>query len=519
MIKSPFHQHHLFFTVVNIVIMLSLTTRRAFASSAAAKRLTVDTINDNLKKMEYAVRGKIAIEAERITQELSTGKQFDGFDHIIFTNIGNPHAVQQKSITWPRQVMSLLQLPDAIGIDHPNVKSMFPQDAIDRAREMKAAMGGCGVGAYTTSKGVRQWREDVAHFIEQRDNAEPGSIDIENIFLTAGASEAITMLMTALIKDSSCGIMTPIPQYPLYSATLGLLGGHQVGYYIDENKGWGLNMEELERSITDAKANGINVVALVLINPGNPTGSVLSKDEVKDIVMFCARNNIVLLSDEVYQENVYRKGDEFFSSRRAADELGLIENDGIQLVSFHSVSKGVFGECGQRGGYMEIVGIDSDVVDIIYKLAASKLCSSVSGQAMVSLMVRGPNKEDVSYDSHEQEKKAIFEGLKDRASVLSNGLNNIPGFSCQPATGSMYCFPSIEMPPGVIKAAQESGMSPDTIYSLDLLQSTGICVVPASGFGQKEGRAGFRTTFLSPETKDVVKRIQKHYEQFCSKYA
>lgn len=476
--------------------------------------------------MEYAVRGKIAIEADRIAQELS--KQRKGtstsdvkfpFDHIVYTNIGNPHAVAQKAITWPRQVMALLQLPDAIGIDHPNASQMFPEDAIQRAREMKSALGGHGIGAYTTSKGVPQYREDVAHFIEQRDGAQPGSVDTERIFLTSGASEAITMLMTALIKDPSCGIMTPTPQYPLYSATLDLLGGHGVGYYLDEESGWGLNMEELERSLADAKAKGINVCGLVLINPGNPTGQVLSSDQVKDVVLFCAKHNLVLLSDEVYQENIYRKGDKFFSSRRAADELGLIEDDGIQLVSFHSVSKGVFGECGQRGGYMEMVGIDDDVIDIIYKLAASKLCSNASGQSMVSLMVRGPNPGDVSYESHEKEKRTIFDDLRDRAALVSKGLDAIPGFSCQPATGAMYCFPSVQLPAGVIKASEELGLSPDTLYSLDLLQTTGICVVPASGFGQRPGRFGFRTTFLSPESKSVVDKIRDHYESFCAKYS
>ena len=400
------------------------------------KRLTIDTISDNLKTMEYAVRGKIAIEADRITQELS--KQEKGtfpFDHIVFTNIGNPHAVAQKAITWPRQVMALLQLPDAIGIDHPNASQMFPADALERAREMKASLGGSGVGAYTHSKGVRQFRTDVARFIEQRDGAEPGSVDIEKIFLTSGASEAIGMLMTALIKDSSCGIMIPIPQYPLYSATLDLLGGHKVGYYMDEKSGWALNMEELERSLADAKAKGINVAGLVLINPGNPTGQVSSPDEVKEVVKFCAKHNLVLLSDEVYQENIYREGDEFFSARRAADELGMIEDDAIQLCSFHSVSKGVTGECGQRGGYVEMVGIDDDVNDILYKLAASKLCSNASGQAMVSLMCRGPNPGDVSYESHEKEKRTLFEGLRDRALLVSEGLDSIPGFSCQRATG------------------------------------------------------------------------------------
>ena len=99
--------------------------------------------------------------------------------------------------------MALLQLPDAIGINHPEAHRLFPEDAIARAREMKSAMGGHGIGAYTHSKGIKEFRRDVARFIEKRDGADTGSVDVENIFLTAGASEAITMVMTALIKDSS----------------------------------------------------------------------------------------------------------------------------------------------------------------------------------------------------------------------------------------------------------------------------------------------------------------------------
>jgi aspartate/methionine/tyrosine aminotransferase len=183
------------------------------------------------------------------------------------------------------------------------------------------------------------------------------------------------------------------------------------------------------------------------------------------------------------------------------------------------VSKGVYGECGQRGGYVEMVGIDSEVTDVLYKLAASKLCSSVTGQAMVSLMCRGPSPDDVSYQSHEAEKRQIFEGLKERGLAMSKGLDNIPGFSCQLSTGAMYAFPSLQLPPGAIEMSKRMGISPDTLYALDLLKMTGICVVPASGFGQKQGRYGFRTTFLSMESANVVERIRYHYAQFCQKYA
>lgn len=328
-------------------------------------------------------------------------------------------------------------------------------------------------------------------------------------------------LATGTTLHRNSGVMIPIPQYPIYSATLDLLGGQKVGYFLDEDNKWDLNMAELERSLKEAQADGVNVVGFVMINPGNPTGSVLSKKAVQDVVMFCSKHNLVLLADEVYQENVYDEDAEFYSAKRAAYDMGLLENDAIELASFHSTSKGVFGECGRRGGYMELVGFDEKVKEHLYKLASSSLCSTVSGQIMTSLMVRGPDPADESFASHEAEKAAIFESLKRRAKIVERGLNSIPGFSCQPAQGAMYSFPSVKLPLGAIEAARQQGISPDTMYAVSLLESTGICVVPASGFGQVPGRYGFRTTFLPSEEvmAKSVEAIKKHHEDFCTKYA
>mmetsp|Transcript_727 Transcript_727/g.945 ORF Transcript_727/g.945 Transcript_727/m.945 type:complete len:529 (-) Transcript_727:129-1715(-) len=485
----------------------------------ADKRLTEATMSQKLRNMEYAVRGQVVITADRINDELKSDDHPYSFNNIVYTNIGNPHSVGQKPLTWPRQVMALVDLPDECGVDHPDATKLFPSDAIERAREIKHGLGGMGTGAYSHSQGARCFREDIAKFIEERDGGVP--CDPDCLFMSNGASSAINFILTALIADETCGVMIPIPQYPIYSATIDLLGGQRVGYYLDERKGWDLNMEELERAFQDAQNRGIHVNSFVLINPGNPTGQVLSKKAVQDIVKFCAKHKLVLLADEVYQENVYDDNAEFVSCKKAASDAGLLKDDGIELVSFHSTSKGLFGECGRRGGYMELVGFHAEVKDQIYKLASSGLCSGLPGQIMTSLMVRGPAPGEESYESHEQEKTAIFESLKRRSKLVSEGLNSIPGFSCQTAQGAMYCFPSIEIPEGAKKAAAEQGMAPDTFYALSLLENTGICVVPASGFGQEEGRLGFRTTFLPSEgeMERAVGLFKKHHEEFCAKYS
>eukprot|EP00557_Chaetoceros_sp_GSL56_P004490 CAMPEP_0176500632 /NCGR_PEP_ID=MMETSP0200_2-20121128/13682_1 /TAXON_ID=947934 /ORGANISM="Chaetoceros sp., Strain GSL56" /LENGTH=480 /DNA_ID=CAMNT_0017899367 /DNA_START=378 /DNA_END=1820 /DNA_ORIENTATION=+ len=476
----------------------------------------------NLRHMEYAVRGKVVIKADEINQKLQNPNEKSSFpfDHIVYTNIGNPHSVGQKPLTWPRQVMALVDLTDEVGVNHPLAKKLFPQDAIERARLIKKGLGDNGSGAYTHSQGPLMFREEICRFIEKRDGLEEGDINPNNIFMTNGASSGIEMILNALIADSTSGVMIPIPQYPIYSATIDHNGGQKVGYYLDEKNGWDMNLQELERALKDAKKKGIDVNSFVLINPGNPTGQVLDKAAIQDIVRFCSKHNLVLLADEVYQENVYGTKAEFYSCRRAARDLGLDKADAIELVSFHSTSKGLFGECGRRGGYMELCGFDPAIRDQMYKLASSHLCSNVPGQIMTSLMVNGPKEGDVSYKSHEKEKKDIFESLQKRARIVSDGFNKIPGFSCQPVQGAMYCFPKVTMPSGAIEFAKANGITPDTLYAISLLESTGICVVPASGFGQEKGRYGFRTTFLPSEDEmvKVVDKVSKHYTEFCEKF-
>jgi alanine transaminase len=169
---------------------------------------------------------------------------------------------------------------------------------------------------------------------------------------------------------------------------------------------------------------------------------------------------------------------------------------------------------------MEVVGWDGKVVEHLYKLASSCLCPNLDGQIMMDLMVRGPEPGSESYDTHETEKATIFESLKRRAKTVAEGLNSIPGFSCQPAQGALYLFPKIELPQAAIKAAEAKGQSPDTLYALSVLENTGICVVPASGFHQKPGRYGFRTTFLPSEEEmsRAVELFRKHHEDFCRQY-
>jgi alanine transaminase len=133
-------------------------------------------------------------------------------------------------------------------------------------------------------------------------------------------------------------------------------------------------------------------------------------------------------------------------------------------------------------------------------------------------MVNPPKPGSPSYETYNKEYNSIYEGLKKRANALYEAFGKMTGVQCQDPQGAMYLFPTITLPEKAVKAAEEAGKKPDEFYCLRMLDATGICVVPGSGFGQKEGTWHFRTTFLPPGT-EWVGRMTKFHEDFLKEYA
>eukprot|EP00211_Chloroparvula_japonica_P002410 CAMPEP_0119145646 /NCGR_PEP_ID=MMETSP1310-20130426/37822_1 /TAXON_ID=464262 /ORGANISM="Genus nov. species nov., Strain RCC2339" /LENGTH=461 /DNA_ID=CAMNT_0007137477 /DNA_START=157 /DNA_END=1539 /DNA_ORIENTATION=+ len=448
-------------------------------------------MNANLRKMQYAVRGVVVARAEEHKETLCAGAELP-FKEIIHCNIGNPQEVGNPPITYIRQLSSLTNYPELADYEH--AADIFPADVIEKARLITSLVN---TGAYSHSQGHHLFREWIAKFIEERDGYPS---DPKNIFMTDGASPGIQTVIKALIREKSDAIMIPRPQYPIYSASVQQFGGTQVNYDLDEDNEWALSIEDMENSLARAMEEGTNVRGLCIINPGNPTGQVCNEQNLRDVIDFCKRHNLVLLADEVYQENVMAEGKTWYSAKKILCDMGDEYND-VQLYSFHSTSKGFLGECGKRGGYMEITNVPEDLRAQFYKAASVSLCPNLMGQVTVAGMVNPPQKGDESYAVYSDEKNRALKSLKRRAQTMWSALTGLPGVSCNPPQGAMYLFPKITIPQMAVEKAAEQNMAPDLYYSLKLLDATGIVVVPGSGFGQKDGTFHFRTTFLPSEDK------------------
>lgn len=257
---------------------------------------------------------------------------------------------------------------------------------------------------------------------------------------------------------------------------------------------------------------------MVIINPGNPTGASLSEEDIRGVIDFANQEKLVLMADEVYQTNVFvGKFHSFKGVLRKMQQENPGKYNDLELVSLHSISKGMVGECGHRGGYFELVGFDPEVEANIYKFVSIMLCAPVIGQCIVELMVNPPKPGEPSYELYDKEYNHIFNALKERATALHKAFGQMEGVECDAPQGSMYLFPTIHLPQKAIDAAAAEKRSPDEFYCLRLLDATGICVVPGSGFGQKDGTLHFRTTFLAPGT-EWVGSIVKFHKEFMDQY-
>ncbi|EAX90129.1 aminotransferase, classes I and II family protein [Trichomonas vaginalis G3] len=472
--------------------------------------LEFSTLPQTVLKAEYAVRGEVPMRADALKKKLLAGEKLP-FDSIIACNIGNPYAVGKKMIKFPRQVLACVEDPDLLEV--PSI----PEEARERAREILKNFP-AGMGSYTHSQGLEFVRQHIAEFIKRRDGGVP--CDPDKIFMTTGASSVVSAVLKMLISDPSVGILTPFPTYPLYTAEITLNNGRIVPYYLKESAQWAMDVEELEDAYSNAQKEGINVKAIVIINPGNPTGSVMTAQQMRQVVDFCEQNNILIIADEVYQYNIYNPERPFISFKKIIAEM----KSSVQLISMNSISKGFMGECGHRAGYMELFHIPDEVKAQFYKLASIGLCPNTVGQIIMDIMCAPPTSSECSKVWEEQKNREL-QNLKEKSQTLYNCINSLPGLKCQPADGAMYLFPSVNLP---IKALEEAKNlrikgktpAPDMFWCLQLLEQTGIVVVPGSGFGQVPGTNHFRTTFL-PEAEKmdaVIDRLTKFQTEFMNKY-
>ncbi|KAG5219664.1 pyridoxal phosphate-dependent transferase [Salix suchowensis] len=436
------------FSSISSLFPSSLRFRPHTFKRIIMRPLTADALNPAVLNVQYAVRGELAIRAEELRAQLKED------------NHGLPLTEQVAALMeWP----ALAEIaPDA-----------FPKDVIARAKELQEEIG--SIGAYSHSQGVPFIRQNVAKFIEARRvplRPQP-HFPHRRCFSRSLAPDLHANLRTQQLRCPD-----PHTQYPLYTATLAQFSGVPLPYHLDEAADWATSVHDIEAAIEKAHREGVTAKSLVIINPGNPTGALLDENTQIELVKLCEKYSLVLLADEVYQINLHKPTTHPFTSFKKI--VSQIQSP-VPLVSFHSISKGVSGECGRRGGYFECTNFPVDILALIYKMVSVGLCPPLSGQIGVDSMVRPPQPGDDSYELWKKETDEIHAALAHRTGTMSQRLNALPGVSCVDSPGALYLYPQIRLSDKAIEAAREARKEPDAFYALQLLHDTGSASSPGAG--------------------------------------
>src|SRR5215470_17225144 len=147
-----------------------------------------------------------------------------------------------------------------------------------------------GKNGYAPSSGIPEALEAI-----RAEAARKGISNVQDVFVTSGVSETVDLCLTALVNPGE-DILTPSPDYPLYSAVLCKLGIRLNAYDLNEDDGWQPELADIERKITR------HTRAIVIINPNNPTGSLCTRQMLEQIADLARRHNLIVFADEIYDK-------------------------------------------------------------------------------------------------------------------------------------------------------------------------------------------------------------------------
>ncbi|MEI6495250.1 MAG: pyridoxal phosphate-dependent aminotransferase [Actinomycetota bacterium] len=365
-----------------------------------------------------------------------------------------------------------------LNIGNLAVFGLDPPDEIvqDMIRNLANSAG------YTDSKGLFAPRKSIVHYTQQKHIA---GVSVDDVYLGNGASELITMSLNALLDDGD-EVLVPAPDYPLWTASVSLSGGHPVHYLCDEQSDWFPDLDDIRRKITP------NTKAIVVINPNNPTGALYPTELLQEIVEIARQHQLIVMADEIYDKTLY-DGNTHTSIASLADD--------VLFVTFNGLSKN-YRSCGYRAGWMILSGEKRharDYIEGLDMLSSMRLCSNTPGQLAIQTALGG-------YQSID-DLVAPTGRLCRQRNVAHEMLTQIPGVTCVKPKAALYMFPRLD--PAMYPITN------DQDFAYELLAEEKLLIVQGTGFNWPTPDH-FRVVFL-PNVDDLTEAITR-IERFLGGY-
>ena len=327
---------------------------------------------------------------------------------------------------------------------------------------------------YSPAYGIPELREAISNNEQNKLNGG-WSCDPNDVYICHGVTEALQIIFATFL-DPGDEVLAPGPHYPPYMAYPQLFGGKTVEYRLDPDNNWKIDFDDLKAKMND------KVKLLVLINPNNPTGNVITKQEIEEIVELASRwENCTIISDEIY-DRLNFNGNHISTASVSSN---------VPVITLNGVSK-VYYAPGWRIGYMALHDPSnklSNIKDGLERLLRSRLCASTPAQYGY---LAGLNDDDTWMNDY-------LSNLKQRNNVCVSLIKNIEGISVEKPQGAFYMF---------VKLTENHWNNRDKDFVLDLLNSKHVLTVHGSGFSNQFGKNHFRVVFL-PSEKILIEAFNR----------
>ena len=309
------------------------------------------------------------------------------------------------------------------------------------------ARAGCdaimtGKTHYTSSKGLFEFRQAA---METTSHSRHFTPDVKQILVTPGANSIIYYTIKCLVNPGE-DVLVPNPGFSTYFSAISACGANAVSIRLRPEKNMIMQPEDVEAAITPTTR------LLILNSPGNPTGTVIPENVMREIYAVAEKHDIYVLSDEIYVRLIF-SGDRFFSP-------SMLDQCKERVIVANGFSK-AFAMTGWR------LGVAIGPEDVIEKMA-------LLNETIVSCVPTFIQYAGIAAVKGDQTQiRQMCEEYKRRAFLLADELDKIPGISCRRPDGAIYVFPDI----------RETGMSSEE-FTYFALNEADVAILPGTSFGE-----------------------------------
>ena len=332
---------------------------------------------------------------------------------------------------------------DIIGLGAGEPDYNTPQHIIDAAMQSMNE----GQTKYTPSAGLPKLKAAIAAKLKRDQGLE---YKPSEIIVGSGAKHALYTLFQAIL-DEEDEVIVPIPYWVSYPEQIKLAGGNPVYIVGSEENQYKITKKQLEEAITE------KTKAIIINSPSNPTGMIYSEDELAAIGKVCLEQDILIISDEIYEKLVYGTA-KHISIASLSPELKK------QTIIINGVSKS-HSMTGWRIGY---AAGDEAIIKAMTNLASHSTSNPTTTAQYGAI---------AAYEGPQEPVEEMRQAFESRLNTIYGKLVEIPGVSCIKPQGAFYLFPNVK------RAAELTGFSNVEDFTTALLEEALVAVIPGSGFG------------------------------------